>query len=231
MPPRQGGSRIRANLDCVSAPTREDRAEARWPVIVALLGAGGITFALPHSLVLGPRWLLPTILAPLLLVATLAHRAQNHRFDRILGFALSTVVTFGLAGSLALLITSLPSKSEAPSALLGSAAALWVTNILVFAIWYWRLDAGGPHAREARGRHTAGAFFFPQMMDGAPIEDPDSWSPRFVDYVFLAFNTSTAFSPTDTAVLSRWAKVLSMTQAVISLLIVAILASRAVGML
>ncbi len=180
---------------------------------------------------LGPRWLLPAILAPLLLVATLAHRAQNHRFDRILGFALSTVVTFGLAGSLALLITSLPSKSEAPSALLGSAAALWVTNILVFAIWYWRLDAGGPHAREVRGRHTAGAFFFPQMMDGAPIEDPDSWSPRFVDYVFLAFNTSTAFSPTDTAVLSRWAKVLSMTQAVISLLIVAILASRAVGML
>ena len=101
----------------------------------------------------------------------------------------------------------------------------------MFAIWYWRLDAGGPHEREVRGEHTAGAFFFPQMMDGAPIEDPDNWSPRFVDYVFLAFYTSTAFSPTDTAVLSRWAKALSMTQAVISLLIVAILASRAVGML
>lgn len=69
------------------------------------------------------------------------------------------------------------------------------------------------------------------MMDGAPIENPDGWSPHFIDYVFLAFNTSTAFSPTDTAVLSRWAKGLSMVQAVISLLVVAILASRAVGML
>ena len=69
------------------------------------------------------------------------------------------------------------------------------------------------------------------MMDGAPVENPGSWTPRFVDYLFVAFNTSTAFSPTDTAVLSRWAKGLCMLQALISLSIVAILASRAVGML
>ena len=112
-----------------------------------------------------------------------------------------------------------------------SATLLWVTNILVFAIWYWRLDAGGPHYRDVRGEHTTGAFFFPQMMDGAPIENPGPWTPRFVDYLFLAFNTSTAFSPTDTAILSRWAKVLCMLQALISLSIVAILASHAVGML
>jgi hypothetical protein len=205
--------------------------EARWPVLIALVGVGGINLSLPHSLVVGPRWLLLALVVALLVPTVALHRAGLHRLDRVLGYAISILVTLALAASLALLIVTLPSKSETPASLLESAAALWVTNILVFAIWYWRLDAGGPHRRERRGRHTAGAFFFPQMMDGAPIEHPESWSPRFIDYVFLAFNTSTAFSPTDTAVLSRWAKGLSMLQAVISLLIVAILASRAVGLL
>ena len=200
-------------------------------MLIALLGVAGISYSLPHSLVLGPRWLLPAAVGLLIVPTTLAHRAGRHDIDRLLGYVISAVLTLGMAASVALLITTVISKTEPPASLLGSAAALWVTNILVFAIWYWRLDAGGPHRREARGKHTAGAFFFPQMMDGAPIEHPEAWTPRFVDYVFLAFNTSTAFSPTDTAVLSRWAKVLSMTQAVISLLIVAILAARAVGML
>jgi hypothetical protein len=205
--------------------------EVRWPVIIALIGVGGISFALPHSLVLGPRWLLAALVIGLMIPTTLAHRLGNHRVDQMFGYGISAVMTLALAASLALLITKLPDKTEPPALLLRSAAALWVTNVLVFAIWYWRLDAGGPHSREARARHTAGAFFFPQMMDGAPIEHAESWSPRFIDYVFLAFNTSTAFSPTDTAVLSRWAKALSMMQALISLLIVAILASRAVGLL
>jgi hypothetical protein len=199
--------------------------------LIALLGVGGVSYSLPHTLVLGPRWLLLALVGALLVPTTLAHRAGRHDIDRVLGYVISVVMTLALAASLALLITTIPSKTETPAALLQSAAALWVTNILVFAIWYWRLDAGGPHRREARGKHTAGAFFFPQMMDGVPVEHPEDWVPRFIDYVFVAFNTSTAFSPTDTAVLSRWAKVLSMTQALISLLIVAILASRAVGLL
>jgi uncharacterized membrane protein len=205
--------------------------EARWPVLIAILGIGGIMLALPHTLVLGPRWLLPALIVVLLVPTTLLHRAGRHHGDRILGYVISTLVTLSLAGSLLLLILRLPSKADSPGALLKSATILWVTNILVFAMWYWRLDAGGPHSRDSRGRHTEGAFFFPQMMDGAPIENPEAWRPRFVDYLFLAFNTSTAFSPTDTAILSRWAKVLCMLQAIISLSIVAILASRAVGML
>jgi len=106
---------------------------------------------------------------------------------------------------------------------------LVIANVLVFAIWYWRLDAGGPFARDGRGAHTEGDFFFPQMMDGCP--GPKNWSPRFVDYLFVAFNNSTAFSPTDTPVLSRWAKVLTMLQSAISLLVVGVLASRAVGLI
>ena len=205
--------------------------EGRWPVLVALVGVGLISFSLPHSLVVGPRWLLLALVLVLLIPATLAHRAGNHRIDTLFGYLISGVITLALAASLVLLIVRLPTKTESPGSLLGSAAMLWATNVLVFAIWYWRLDAGGPHAREKRGAHTAGAFFFPQMMDGVPIEHPDTWMPRFVDYLFLAFNTSTAFSPTDTAILSRWAKGLCMLQSVISLSIIAILASRAVGML
>ena len=118
--------------------------EARWPVLVAVLGVGGITLALPHHLVLGPRWALPVAVALLLIPTTLAHRSGRHEIDRVLGFAISGLVTFALAASLVLLILRLPEKAESPGVLLRAAVLLWVTNILVFAIWYWRLDAGGP---------------------------------------------------------------------------------------
>jgi uncharacterized membrane protein len=104
----------------------------------------------------------------------------------------------------------------------------------VFASWYWRLDAGGPRERERRGVHTDGAFLFPQMtLDQQAKREmgEDRWSPGFVDYLFLAFNISTAFSPTDSPVLSRWAKSLMMVQALISLTTVALLAARAVSIL
>ena len=101
--------------------------------------------------------------------------------------------------SLMLLIGALPSHREPPIRLLLSATALWMMNILVFAPWYWRLDAGGPHGRESRRAHTAGAFLFPQMtiITSATAAGSRSWSPNLFDYLFLAFNTSTAFSPTD----------------------------------
>lgn len=212
--------------------TRESQVEARWPALIAVLTLGGLYLALPPNLVVGPRWLYPVVVAGLVVPTVLLHRKGRHDLDRVLGYILSGVLTLALVLSLMLLIIALPSKKEGPFALLESAAALWVTNVLVFALWYWRLDAGGPHGRESRTRHTQGAFFFPQMMQGAPLSaEPGPWSPRFVDYLFVAFNTSTAFSPTDTPVLTRWAKVLSMLQATISLAVVAILGARAVGML
>jgi hypothetical protein len=136
--------------------------------------------------------------------------------------------------SLGLLIAALPLHKELPQELLRSAAALWITNILVFASWYSRLDAGGPRARELRGVHTDGAFLFPQMIltrDAKRGIGEQCWSPGFVDYLFLAFNTSTAFSPTDSPVLSSWAKLLMMVQALISFATVALLAARAVNIL
>jgi hypothetical protein len=134
--------------------------------------------------------------------------------------------------SLAMLIAGLPGKREPPQELLRSAVALWISNILLFASWYWRLDAGGPHVRDLRASHTEGAFLFPQMT--LPPESKlaqQKWKPGFVDYLFLAFNTSTAFSPTDVPVLSRWAKLLMMVQSSVSLSTIAILAARAINIL
>jgi len=132
------------------------------------------------------------------------------------------------------MVSGLMTHKETPSQLLRSATLLWVSNILVFASWYWRLDAGGPHMRDKRKVHTNGAFLFPQMtLEPAMRKEMcgPHWRPGFVDYLFLAFNTSTAFSPTDVPVLSRWAKGLMMVQAAISLATLALLAARAVNIL
>jgi uncharacterized membrane protein len=117
---------------------------------------------------------------------------------------------------------------------LESAASLWFTNVLVFACWYWRLDAGGPHARDHRHVHSEGSFLFPQMAmspEQLALTGQGAWKPGFVDYLFLAFNSSTALSPADTPVLSRWAKLLMMVQASISFTIILLLAARAVNIL
>ena len=213
-----------------AAGKRSDN-ETRWPALIAVIGLSGCSLALPDPLILGPRWLPAAIVGALLVPTVLAHRAGRHSTDIVLGYAISVIVTLTLITSLLLLMRSLPANTEPPAVLLRSAAVLWLTNILVFALWYWRLDAGGPHERDARGEHTAGAFFFPQMMEGAPNDDRGLWAPNFVDYLFVAFCTSTAFSPTDTPVLSRWAKVLTMVQSLISLLCIAVLVSRAIGAL
>ena len=159
----------------------------------------------------------------------LARRHGKHKLNEKLGHLLLGVVTLFMIVSLGSLIHALPNHKQSPQELLRSAAALWVANILVFASWYWRLDAGGPHQREIRGAHTDGAFLFPQMT--LDDNEESQWTPGFVDYLFLAFNTSTAFSPTDAPVLSRWAKGLMMIQASISFTTVALIAARGVNIL
>lgn len=207
------------------------RAEPRWPAIVALLAVGGVYTALPSFLTLGPRWVLLAVVGILLIPTVISHRTGHHELNRVLGYVVSSVITLALILSLILLIQALPTRVEPAPALLRSAGALWLTNILVFALWYWRLDGGGPFERDRRDAHTEGSFLFPQMTQYSKTAAEKHWSPRFIDYLFIAFNTSTAFSPSDTPVLSRWAKALTMLQAVISLIIVALLASRAIGIL
>ena len=208
--------------------------EPRWPAMFALLAVCGLRLALPERLSLGPSWLLLAVVGVLLVPTVWARLGGSHGLNQQLGYLLNGVVTFDMLWSVVSLVRALPAHTESPQALLLSAAALWVANILVFASWYWRLDAGGPHAREMRARHEEGAFLFPQMTLPPEMQREVGcvgWSPGFVDYLFLAFNTSTAFSPTDCPVLSRWAKVLMMTQRLISFTTVALLAARAVNIL
>jgi len=207
------------------------RAEPRLPAIIALLAVGGIYTALPPFLTLGPRWLLLAVVSVLLIPTVVSLRTGHYQLNRVLGYVVSAVITLALVVSLVLLIKALPTRAEAAPELLRSAAALWLANILVFALWYWRLDGGGPLQRDRRGAHTEGAFLFPQMTEYSKTATEANWSPRFIDYLFIAFNMSTAFSPSDTPVLSRWAKVLTMLQSAISLIIIALLASRAIGIL
>jgi hypothetical protein len=204
--------------------------EPRWPAFVAMLAASFLYLAMPEPLSVGPSWLLLAIILVLLIPIIASNRRGRLDIARALTFAANGAITVAMIASLIFLIQGLPQHREAPQAMLRSAAALWFTNVLVFALWYWKLDAGGPLMRDkSRGEKLDSSFLFPQML-GQQEVDP-SWAPHFMDYLFLAFNTSTAFSPTDTAVLSRWAKLGMMTQALISLTIVALLAARAVNVL
>jgi len=213
---------------------RDGFQEPRWPAFVAIAAAGGLSIALAPGLSIGPPWLFPAIVSALLVPTIVSHWTGRHHLDQVLGFSVTTVVTVELVASVVRLVSALPSQRESPTALLGSAASIWTANILVFALWYWRLDAGGPHNRETRAGHASGAFLFPQMTmlpEARNAAGQADWSPDFLDYLFLAFNTSTAFSPTDTPALARWGKVLMMLQSVISLTVLALLAARAVNIL
>ncbi|HEY1481125.1 MAG TPA: DUF1345 domain-containing protein [Candidatus Acidoferrum sp.] len=203
--------------------------QPRWPAFVGMLAAGGVYFALPEPMSVGPSWLLIVVIALLMIPIVVSDRRGDHKITRALTFTTNALITLAVVASLIHLVQGIPEHSESPKALLRSASALWIANILVFALWYWKLDAGGPLGRERPQGLKDSSFLFPQMVERGD-QDP-TWTPHFVDYLFLAFNTSTAFSPTDTAVLSRGAKLAMMLQSLISLMIVALLAARAVNIL
>jgi hypothetical protein len=204
------------------------RRHSRLPAAVALLMVGALYAVISGSLTLGPRIMLPALVAVLVVPLISAHQQGRHRLARRLGLGLVGLVTIAVvAGVFGLISSPLSGETPAP-ALLQDAALLWIINVVTFAVWYWEIDCGGP-AERPRGAYSSDDFLFPQMN----LDDKRArtWSPGFLDYLFLAYNTSTAFSPTDTAVLSWRAKVLTMVQALQSLLILAVLVSRAINTL
>jgi uncharacterized membrane protein len=207
-------------------PNHTIEPEPRWPAMAAFVAIAGLRFALPRDLSVGPDWVLAPVIAILLLLTMIFHRMSRPGANQTAAYLLLSIITVDMITSVGLLITRLPAHRETPRQLLVAAIGIWMSNVLVFASWYWRLDGGGPNARDRRKSHNSGAFLFPQMQ----MRD-QTWKPGFVDYLFLAFNTSTAFSPTDVPVLSRWAKVMMMVQSAISLGTVVILAARAVNIL
>ena len=213
---------------------RIDKPEPRWQAILALLAIGGIYLALPRDLVIGPIWLVPAVIVVLLVPTVVSHRVGGQSVNRTLGIIISGITTLALIGSVILLVRTLPTQRESPLQLLRSGGLLWLTNVMVFALWYWRLDGGGPTLRHKQKKFGSTSFLFPQMQiphDERAQFECVRWRPLFIDYLFVAFTQSSTFGPTDAPLLARWAKVLTMTQISISLTIVVLLISRAVGVL
>ena len=199
-----------------------------------MFAIGGIYLALPRDLVIGPIWLLPAVIVVLLVPTVVSHRVGRQSLNRTLGIIISGIITLALIGSVILLVRALPTHREPASQLLRSGGLLWLTNVIVFALWYWRLDGGGPSLRHKQKKFGSTSFLFPQMQiphDERAQFECVRWRPHFIDYLFVAFTQSSTFGPTDAPLLARWAKVLAMTQISISLTIVVLLISRAVGVL
>jgi hypothetical protein len=211
-----------------------DKPEPRWQAVLAFLAICAIYLALPRDLIVGPIWLLPTLIIILLVPTVVSHRVGRHSLNRALGIIINGITTLALIGSVILLVRALLSHQGTPLQLLRSGGLLWLTNVIVFALWYWRLDGGGPTLRHKQNKFGSTGFLFPQMQipnDERAQFECTRWRPRFIDYLFVAFTQSSTFGPTDAPLLARWAKVLAMIQIFISLSIVVLLIARAVGVL
>ncbi len=202
----------------------------RWAALIGLLAFGILYAALPDRVTIGPNWLLLALEGVLLLPVLLfgiAKRPLRNEIIRILIFALLAVITIALIGGIILFVITLPNKGASEAkALLRTAALLWVSNVLVFALWYWEIDGGGPRKRHENG-HQAADFMFPQQVNG----NDGSWAPHFIDYLFVGFTGATALSPADTYPLTRRAKGLMMIEALNAMAILGIIVGRIVNIL
>jgi uncharacterized membrane protein len=197
-----------------------------------VLCAIALQLFLPPRVAIKPTWLLPALEGALLLGLAFSEGVRLERLHpkrRIVGTGLTALVTAANIYSLVLLNHELlHSKVHNGRELIFAGLAIWLTNVLIFALWYWELDRGGPGKR-ATGDDGPPDFLFPQLTDDR-IE-PLDWRPGFIDYLYVSVTNSTAFSPTDTMPLTQWAKVLMGTQGVVSLVTLGLIVSRAVNIL
>jgi hypothetical protein len=212
---------------------RETEGEERLPVAVAVLVAIVLQVALPNHLVIHPPWLLPALEGALLVGLVAANPRRITRAStmlRVASLTLIALISLANAWSSAELINGLINGTEGDNAglLLARGASIYITNIIVFSLWYWEWDRGGPVAR-ARGLRPYPDFLFPQMTQSS-LAPPD-WEPTYLDYLYVSFTNATAFSPTDVMPLSRWAKMLMLLQSAVALSTVALVVARAVNIL
>ena len=219
-----------AERDYLPAWLRPGRGEHRWQMGLAVLTAIGLQLSLPANLAIRPRLVLPILEGALLVALMLASPGRITRRSAAIhttALALLGVVSLDNTVSAALLVHLIIAGHAGDAAgLLGHGAAIWATNVIVFALWYWEFDRGGPVSRAYADRRYPD-LLFPQMTQ-ADLASPD-WSPNFFDYLYTSFTNATAFSPTDTLPLSRWCKALFLAQSAVSLITVALVISRAVN--
>ena len=233
----------------VPVVSRAELGESPLLPVAAVVTAAGLYATLPGSFIAGAssgvfaaaRLVVPILtlllLAPLALsvptpraLATLSHHTGALRLSRrIASLAVIAVISLANAAAIILLVHSIVAGDKAHARLLLRAAIhMWCTNVLVFGLWFWQLDGGGPLARRLEPRHSHD-FVFPQHL--TPEFAPAGWQPEFLDYLYLSFTNATAFSPTDTMPFSRWAKLLMILESVASLLLAIMVAARAVNIL
>jgi hypothetical protein len=181
----------------------------------------GVAYAiLRDDLRVAPAYLLLVLIGALTVAGFYAHMRGHYHLSRLVGLVSVSLATVAVGTSVFLLVALLPTE-QTPLTVLRDAGLIWVANVATFAVWYWEIDEGGP-GRRPRDSHKGEDLQFPQDQDGS-----SGWSPDFTDYLFLAFNQSTAFGPTDTSIISKRAKILSMVQAVFALVIIAVVVARA----
>jgi hypothetical protein len=207
--------------------------ESRVPLMIAILAAVAFQLAIPDKYGVRPRWLIPTLELVLFAVLTTLNPirlTRSTRWGKYASLALVAAITIDNGFSAVFLDHAILTGKASGDAtgLLASGAAIFLTNIVAFGIWYWELDRGGPFARSA-ATNPYPDFQFPQM-DNPKLAPPD-WAPRFVDYLYVSFTNALAFSPTDTMPLSRWAKALMAIQSAVAVSTTALVIARAVNVL
>jgi hypothetical protein len=221
-------------------PKEKRYEEPRWHAGVAVVAALALYVTLPTRILIGPVWLLPVVLLSILVPLTIVspHRHQETAWQRWASIAHVAVLNaFNIATLIQLLewqISPHHHRAITGQQLFTGAVQIWLTNVIVYALWFWEIDGHGPDVR----LHTSfyqeprrADFLFPQMMLPDAIRARIHWKPMFLDYVFLSFTNATAFSPTDTFPLTRFAKVLMMIEALTSLVTIAVIAGRAINIL
>jgi uncharacterized membrane protein len=224
------GSR-RRQIEFDKLTRRLEEGDPFWPAQLAVAVAIALSLLLPDSLLIGPRLLLPAIELVLLfvLVAVVPRRATRHdRRRRAFALAVVGIVSATTIVSLARLVHYLVAGGQVRGErLIESGALLWLTLVLLFAVFYWEFDGGGPVARMHHPDYPD--FLFPQMDSTGHA--PPNWRPGFVDYLYLSLTNSIAFSPTDTMPLTGTAKVVMGVQSITALMTIGLVVARAVNIL
>lgn len=208
----------------------------RWPALLAILAAMALYITLPGHLYYGQVWYLPVVEVALFLALLTARQmeVEGHEWQRGIAISLIAVMNAANIGSLLLLIHALLASTAVhgykitAQHLIVWSAQIWLTNVIVFALWYWELDRGGPVAR-CLLHHRAPDFLFPQMAN--PDAAPPGWTPSFFDYLYTSYTNAAAFSPTDTMPLSLWAKALFMIQSLASIVTAVLVIARIANIL
>jgi uncharacterized membrane protein len=208
-------------------------AEPRWPMATAVLAATILYVGMPHRGRVPGWWLFPVVQLVLLglLIAQDPGRIDRRsvRLYRLM-VVLLVVMTAGTVLGVVVLAYEILVAAEGVTAtvLLGRGAAIWVANVIIFSLWYWQVDRGGP-AERAAGSPIPPSFAFPE--NATPELAPAGWRPTYPDYLYLAYTNATAFSPTDTLPVRRWAKLTMMVQSTLSLVIAILVVARAINVL